>query len=94
MGMEVLHISFISEFVAKTWNTSIHDRSFKEFTIFFLDDFVSGGRDKLLLCNIRALRKHLSQTEQYCPGISNPFISMTKRREWVSRSTTAHLVLD
>ena len=57
---------------------------FEEFMIPSLDGFVDGDRDELLLCSISALRKYMSRTEQYCPGISNLFISMTEKKRQVS----------
>ena len=38
--------------MAKTWNPSIHDPRFEEFPIPYLDNFVDGHRDELLLHSI------------------------------------------
>ena len=44
-------------------------------------------RDKLLLCSMRAMKKYLSQTEQYYPDISDMFFCMSERKERVSLNT-------
>ena len=75
--------SFVSDFVAKTQNPLIHDHRFKKFSIPSLDDFAAGDTEDLLLCLIRALRKYLLHTEQYCPKVSSLFISAVKKK-WVS----------
>ena len=49
--------------------------------------FIGGNRDELLLCPIRALRKYLSQKKPHYPGIEGSFISMSRRKKWVSRNT-------
>ena len=59
---------------------------FEEFSVPSLDDFVGDDRDELLLCPIRALRKYLSQTEQYRLGIEGLFMS-TGPVKRVSRNT-------
>ena len=43
-----------------------------------------GDKNKLMLCAISALRKYLSQMEQYRPGISNLFVLTAKRKKRVS----------
>ena len=53
----------------------------------FLDDFVGVGRDKLLLCSIRALKIFLSWMEKYCPDVFNLLVSTTERREQVTQKT-------
>ena len=47
-------------------------------TIPSLDDFVVGDRVEFLLCPIRAPKKHLAYTEQYCPEVSHLLVSVTK----------------
>ena len=83
-GDGVREHSLIFDFIAETQNPSIHDSRFEEFTIPSLYDFMGGDRDELLLFPNRALRKYISRTEQYCPGISNLFASTTKRKKQVS----------
>ena len=75
---------FVSDFVAKTQNPSVHAPRFKQFMIPSLDDFVDVDRDKLMLCPIRILRKSQSRTEQYCLEISNLFAPTTKRKKRAS----------
>ena len=41
---------------------------------------MDGERDELLLCPIRVPRKYLLCRKQYCPEVSNLFVSTTKRR--------------
>ena len=86
-GRRSCTFSFLPDFVAKTQNPSVHDPRFDEFTVLSLDNFVDGDRDELLLCPIRALRKYLSWTEQYHPGIEGLFISTGMRKKWVFRNT-------
>ena len=52
------------------YNLSVQDLRFEVYTIPSVDDFVDGVRDKLLLWPFRALRKHLSQIEQFRPEVS------------------------
>ena len=56
MRMEVLHVSFVPDFLTMTQNPSIDDLRFEEFTVTSLDNFMDGDRDSLLLCPIRTLR--------------------------------------
>ena len=79
--------SFLPDFVAKTQNPSVHDPQFEEFTVPFLDNFVDGDWDKLLLCLIRALHEYLSRAEQYHPGIEWLFISTGMQKKRVLRNT-------
>ena len=72
--------------MAKTQNPSAPDSRFEEFLVPSLDDFVGDDRDELLLCPIRALRKYLSWTEQYYPGIEGLFISTGRHKKRVSRN--------
>ena len=66
--------SFISYCVAKTQNPCVHDSRFEEFTVPSLDDFIGGNRDKRCYVPL-GLRKYLSLTRRYCPGICNLFHS-------------------
>ena len=83
-------ILFIPDFVPKTQNPSVLDQRFDEFTIPLLDDFVSNDKSELLLCLIRTLRKYLSRTKQYHPGIDNLFIC-TGQQKKVSQNTISWL---
>ena len=75
------------DFVAKAHNPSVHDPRFEEFTIPSLDNLImDGDRDKLLLFLIRAFRKCLSRVEQYRPGMSNLYISASKREKRASQN--------
>ena len=80
-GWKSCIFSFLPDFVAKTQNPPVLDSCFKEFSVPSLDDVVGDDRDELLLCPIRALRKNLSETEQYRPGIEGLFISMRPRKK-------------
>ena len=86
-GWKSCTFSFLPDFVAKTQNPSVPDSHFEEFSVPVLDDFVGDDRDGLLLCPSRALRKYLSRTEQYRPGIEYLFISMGGRKKRVSCNT-------
>ena len=78
---------FLLDFVDKTQNPLVPDDHFVEFSIPLLDDFVDGDRDELLQCPIGALRIYLVGMEQYHPDISGYFVSMSLRKERVSRNT-------
>ena len=71
-----MHLFLHSDFIAKTQNPSVRGLLFEELIII---NFVDGDRDKMLPCAIRAIRKHLSRMEQYCPGCANLFVSLTKK---------------
>ena len=64
LGWKSCTFSFVPDYVAKTQNPSILDPRFEELMTPFLGSFVDGARDKLLLRNIRVLKKYLSRTEQ------------------------------
>ena len=55
---------YVSDFMAKTQNPSIHDPWFEEYVIPSMDAFMDGDRDKRFLFPIRVLRKYLSWIEQ------------------------------
>ena len=82
-GWKSYTFSFVSDFVAKTQNLSLHGYRFEEFLIPSLDDFVGGDRDELVLSSIGALRRCLSCTEQYHSEFLNLFISMTEKKKQV-----------
>ena len=63
---------------------SVHDLWFEKFMILSLDNFDGGYRDKLLLCLFSTLKKYLFLIGQYNPDKSNLFISVTKKKKWVS----------
>ena len=73
--------------MAKTQNPSVSDFHFKEFSVLSPNDFVGGVQDKLLLYLIRALRKSLSQMEQYHPGFEGFFVLTGRRKKRVSHDT-------
>ena len=73
--------SYLPDFVAKTQSLLVHDPRFDEFTVPLLDDFMGGDRDELLLFHIRAPQKYLARMEQYHPGISGLFVSMSQRKK-------------
>ena len=52
-----------------------------------LADFFDGDREKMLLCPFRAVKNHLSRTEENCPACYSLFILMAKRKKLVSRNT-------
>ena len=72
--------------MAKTQNPSVPDSCFEKFLVPSLDDFVRDYRHELLLCPICVLRKYLSMTEQYRPGIEDLFVSVGRRKK-VSHNT-------
>ena len=39
----------------------------------------------MLHCHIKALKKHMSRTEQYCCACPNHFISLYKKKKQVSK---------
>ena len=73
LGWRSFTFLFLPDFVAKTQNPSIPDSRFEEFSVPSSDDFVKDDRGELLLCPICALRKYLSRTEQFRPGIEASF---------------------
>ena len=79
--------SFLPDFMAKTQNPSIPDSRFEEFSVPSLDDFIVGDRGKVLLRPIRALRKYLTQMEQYHPGIKGLFVTTGWHKKLVSHNT-------
>ena len=98
MWLEVLYLCFLPDFVgyctfAFFLTLWLRPRilsfltRFEEFLIPFIDDFVDGDRDELLLCPIRALHKYLSRTEQYCSGIEGLFASTGRHKKQVSCNT-------
>ena len=52
-----------------------------------LIDFVDGNRDDMLLYPTRVLRSHLSRTDPYCPSCASLFVSVAKRKTWLSQNT-------
>ena len=79
--------TYVPGFVAKTQSPSLPDSHFDEFSFAFLYDFVDGDRDEMLLCPLRAMKKHLSQTQVYRPAYPHMFISNGKHKKCVSRNT-------
>ena len=73
--------------MAKTYNPSVPYSYFEEFYVPSLDDSVRDDREELLLCPISALRKYLSRTEQYRPGIEGLFVSTGRSKKRVSHNT-------
>ena len=45
---------------------------------------MGGDRNEILIFPVRALRKYLTITEQYCLGISVLFVSVSQRKKRVS----------
>ena len=91
-GWRSCTFSFLLGFIAKTQNPSVPDSRFEEFTIPSLDDFVGGDRDELL-CPICALRKYLSWTEHFRPGIESLFVSTGHIKKRVLRNKTLYPVI-
>ena len=79
-----------SPFFLTSW---LRPRILEEFSVPPLDNFVGGDWDELLLCPIKALRKYLTRTEQYRPGIEGLFISTGRRKKWVSCNTISFWLL-
>ena len=76
----------VPDLITKTQNPSILEFIFQEFIIPSLTDFMNGDREEMLLYHIRTIRKYLSWIEQYCPACTNLFVSVIKRKKWVSQN--------
>ena len=63
--------------MAEIQNFLLLNPRFEEFTVFSLSDFVDGDRDKMLLSPVRALRRYLGRTEQFCHASTDLFTSVT-----------------
>ena len=91
--MQVLHFLLPSGLVAKIQNSSMPELRFKELTVPSLDDFMGGNRDELHLCPVRALKRYLARTEQFCSGISGGVIHLFMKEEETD-VPKHHFVLD
>ena len=87
-GWRSFTFSFVSEFIVKIQNPSVSHLRFEELpshdpiSLIFLD----ADGDEILLCPVRAVKKYLSITEQYCPACPNLSVAVCKRKKWVSRN--------
>ena len=52
-----------------------------------LADFADGDRDEMLFCPIRAIKRYLKRMEQFRLKCSDLFVSIPKRKKWVSQNT-------
>ena len=61
--LEVMHVHFVPDFIAKTKSPSVLDPRFGESTVSLLMDFVNRNRNEMLLCHIRAIRMYFLRPE-------------------------------
>ena len=87
MEVRLCTFGYVPGFMAKTQSPLVHNPRFEEFTVPSSMNFVDGDRDEMLLCPKRVLKKYLGGMEQYCPACANLFISVTKKKKWVSPNT-------
>ena len=77
-------------YIAKKWiwfkHPAVLIHNLDKFAVASLDNFVGEYSCEMLLYLIRAIRKCLSKTVQYCPGCANLFISVTKKK-WMAQNT-------
>ena len=81
--MEACTFCFVPDFVAETQNTSIHDPRIEKCRTPSLDDFVDGDR-RAVAVPYQIFEEIPVMDRVHCPGISNHFISTTKRKKRVS----------
>ena len=89
---EVSSLFPLSDFVAKTQNSSVPDDRFDRLSVPSLQDFIDNDLDEMALCPVRAVQLHLKRTQQFHPVCKCLFISTGQYKKEVSKNTLSGFV--